>query len=121
MENRKYNKKYVEGSLKGLDNSRDTIRMKGITTRILKQTSKKDKIHNKLIDVLIKTRVYETIYNKWLDLIDELDNEDNELFEETLISTFTDDELTILTKVNYCSPYELQDHYKSLNIIEYNI
>tara|TARA_R100000951_G_scaffold47050_1_gene40239 strand:+ start:123 stop:464 length:342 start_codon:yes stop_codon:yes gene_type:complete len=110
MENRKYNEKYVEGSLKGLDNSRDTIKMKGITSRILKQANKKDKEHNRLINALIKTKKYETIYNKWLDLVDELDNEDDEVFEESVINSFTDDELIILTKFNYCSPDELQDH-----------
>ena len=121
MENRKYNEKYVEGSLKGLDNSRDTIKMKGITSRILKQANKKDKEHNRLINALIKTKKYETIYNKWLDLVDELDNEDNEVFEESVVNSFTDDELTILTKVNYCSPDELQDHLKTLDIIEYDL
>jgi len=121
MEYRKYNEKYVEGSLKGLDNSRDTIKMKGITSRILKQTNKKDKEHNRLVNALIKTRAYETIYNKWLDLVDELNNENNEVFEESVVNSFTDDELTILTKVNYCSPDELQDHLKTLDIIEYDL
>jgi len=121
METRKYNEKYVEGSTKGLENSRDTIKLKGLNSRILKQSKKQDKEHNRLIKSLITTKIYNNIYDRWMSSINQCYDKTDEDFEKYILNNLSNDDVEILQRVDYCKPTELKNHFRTLDIVEYDI
>jgi hypothetical protein len=120
MEDRKYNKNYQNGSKKGLEKSNEILKLKGITTRLLNDHSKGNKIHNKLIKTLIDTNSYEKIYDKWSDLLENSSDLDGDEIYDHMKKYMSSDQIKILETVNYCDPSDLTNQYKTLSLISYD-
>ena len=120
MEDRKYNKNYQNGSKKGLEKSNEILKLKGVTTRLLNDYSKANKIHNKLIKTLIDTNLYEKIYNNWCDLLENTTDLDGDEMYDYMIKKLSPDQIKILETVNYCDPSDLQNQYKTNTLISYD-
>lgn len=120
MEDRKYNKNYQNGSKKGLEKSNEILKLKGVTTRLLNDYSKANKIHNKLIKTLIDTNLYEKIYNNWCNLLENTTDLDGEEMYDYMIKQLSPDQIKILETVNYCDPSDLQNQYKTNTLISYD-
>tara|TARA_R110000823_G_scaffold2204_1_gene9118 strand:- start:173 stop:469 length:297 start_codon:yes stop_codon:yes gene_type:complete len=89
---------------KARESSNDTNRKKGILTFIKSAVSRGDKLHNDIIDELIKTGYYSIIYEKYV-------MNDNIPDDEIPIKVFE-----ILQMFSFCLPDELDKHYKGLTV-----
>ena len=95
--------KRKESIKKARKSSNETNILKGCLT-FINTKSKKAELKNKLIDELLKTNLYNEIYDKYNKYIDETDDDND---EEAIYKYMSFQEFKILSSFDFCRPEEL--------------
>jgi hypothetical protein len=106
--------KRKESIKKARKSSNETNILKGCLT-FINTKSKKAELKNKLIDELLKTNLYNEIYDKYYKYVDETEDDND---EEAIFKYISAQEFKILSSFDFCTPEELKNKREGFYIQE---
>ena len=92
--------------------SNTTNILKGLNT-FIERKSKQAEQKNKLINQLLKNGMYQNIYNKYCDYLEETDDDNIDVLLDKYIN---DKEYKILNIFEFCEPDQLEQYKEGFNI-----
>ena len=100
---------------KAQERAKETNLIRGMLTFVSKK-SKKATYKNKLIDELISNGIYNTIYNKYIDYINDTGEDDKD--NERIFDYLNERELNILLLLDFVKPDQLETKKEGFYIKE---